>query len=56
MEGDIMDKTLNSKQRWAARHVQIKITVSPEIADKFKEKCLAEGISITSELKSFSVY
>ena len=48
-----MDKVLNSKQRWAARHVQIKITVSPEIADKFKAKCLEEGISMTSKLKNF---
>jgi len=48
-----MDKVLNSKQRWAARHVQIKITVSPEIADKFKTKCLEEGTSMTSKLKSF---
>jgi len=48
-----MDKTLNAKQRWASRHTQIKITVSPEIADEFKARCLAEGVSMTYKLKSY---
>ena len=48
-----MEKALNSKQRWAARHTQIKITVRPEIADEFKSRCLAEGVSITDKLKSY---
>jgi len=48
-----MEKTHNAKQRWAARHVQIKITVSPELAAEFKARCSAEGVSMTSKLKSF---
>jgi hypothetical protein len=48
-----MDQTIDSKQRWAARHTQIKITVSPEIAEEFKARCLAEGVTITSKLKSY---
>jgi hypothetical protein len=48
-----MDQILNAKQRWAARHTQIKITVHPEIADQFKALCAGEGVSMTSKLKSY---
>jgi hypothetical protein len=47
-----MGKTCNqSKQQWNARnYVQIKISISPDIAAAFKAKCAASGVSVTSEL------
>ena len=48
-----MEKAQNAKQRWAARHTQITITVCPELADEFKARCLAEGISVTGKLKGY---
>jgi len=50
-----MDKTMDAKKRWASQHTQIKITVSSEIADEFKALCLAEGVSITSKLKTYMI-
>jgi hypothetical protein len=50
-----VDNAYTAKQRWAARHTQIKITVRPEIAEKFKARCLAEGITITDKLKGYMV-
>jgi hypothetical protein len=43
-----------AKQRWNNSHyTQVKISVQPEIAEAFKRKCQARGVSMTSELSRF---
>jgi hypothetical protein len=43
-----------SKQQWnAAHYTQIKISVNPEIAERFKEFCSQSGVSMASELSGF---
>ncbi len=43
-----------AKQRWNARHyTQVKVSVAPEIATAFKEKCLQNGVSMASVLSRF---
>ena len=43
-----------SKQRWNNVHyTQIKVSVQPEIAAKFKNKCQVKGVSMTSEISRF---
>jgi hypothetical protein len=50
-----MGTTSNStKQRWNDSHyTQVKVSVQPEIAAKFKEKCQAKGVSMASEISRF---
>ena len=50
-----MGKTSNAvKQRWNKEHyVQVKVSVHPEIAEAFKEKCKAKDVSIASEITRF---
>jgi hypothetical protein len=43
-----------AKQSWNnAHYVQIKVSVKPEIAELFKAKCKADGVSMASELSLF---
>jgi hypothetical protein len=43
-----------AKQRWNDSHyTQVKVSVQPEIAAKFKAKCLAKGVSMASEIARF---
>jgi hypothetical protein len=43
-----------AKQRWNnSYYTQIKVSVQPEIAAKFKAKCQAKGISMASEISRF---
>jgi hypothetical protein len=50
-----MGATSNTaKQRWNSNHYsQVKISVPPELAANFKEKCKVEGVSIASKLSDF---
>ena len=50
-----MGKTSNaSKQRWNKEHyIQVKVSVQPEIAEAFKMKCQADGVSMASEIAHF---
>ncbi len=47
-----MGTTANSvKQKWnEAHYTQVKISVAPEIAASFKDKCRADGVSMTAVL------
>jgi hypothetical protein len=43
-----------AKQHWNNSHyTQVKISVQPEIAAKFKAKCQAKGVSLASEISRF---
>lgn len=43
-----------TKQRWNSEHyVQLKVSVKPDLAAAFKAKCLADGVSMTSEISRF---
>jgi adenine specific DNA methylase Mod len=43
-----------AKQRWNDSHyTQIKVSVQPEIAAKFKAKCQVKGVSMASEISRF---
>lgn len=43
-----------TKQRWNDYHyTQVKVSVQPEIAVKFKEKCQSKGVSMASETPRF---
>lgn len=43
-----------AKQRWNnAYYVQVKVSVQPEIAAAFKAKCLADNVSMASEISKF---
>jgi hypothetical protein len=43
-----------AKQRWNTTHyTQVKVSVSSELAAAFKAKCVADGVSIASELSRF---
>ena len=43
-----------AKQRWNHNHyTQVKVSVQPEIAEAFKAKCAAAGVSMASELSNF---
>ena len=43
-----------AKQRWNNSHyTQVKISVQPEIAETFKRKCQAKGVSMASEISRF---
>lgn len=43
-----------SKQRWNDSHyTQVKVSVQPEIAETFKAKCQAKGVSMASEITRF---
>jgi hypothetical protein len=43
-----------ARQRWNNSHyTQVKISVRPEIAAKFKAKCQAKGVSLASEISRF---
>jgi hypothetical protein len=50
-----MGKTSNqAKQRWNQTHyTQIKVSIQPEIAEEFKRKCQAKGVSMASEISRF---
>jgi hypothetical protein len=50
-----MGATANGvKQNWnQAHYTQVKISVSPELASSFKDKCRACGVSMAAELSSF---
>jgi len=50
-----MGKTSNeTKQRWNNSHyTQIKVSVQPETAAKFKAKCQTKGVSMASEISRF---
>ena len=50
-----MGKTSNeAKSRWnAANYTQVKVSVKPEIAEAFKNRCLAGGVSMAGELSRF---
>ena len=50
-----MGKTSNAvKQRWNKEHyVQVKVSVRPEIAEAFKEKCKSGDVSMASEIARF---
>jgi hypothetical protein len=50
-----MGKTSNeAKWRWNCNHyTQIKVSVQPEIATKFKAKCQTKGVSMASEISRF---
>jgi hypothetical protein len=50
-----MGKTSNKvKQRFnKTRYTQVKVSVNPEIAAAFKEKCFNDGISMASEISRF---
>ena len=51
----LLGKTSNAaKQRWNKEHyTQIKVSVQPEIAEAFKEKCKSDGVSMASEITKF---
>jgi hypothetical protein len=43
-----------AKERWNNSHyTQVKVSVQPEIAAKFKAKCQTKGVSMASELSRF---
>jgi len=43
-----------AKQHWNRTHyTQIKVSVQPEIAAKFKAKCQTKGVSMASEISRF---
>ena len=43
-----------AKQLWNRTHyTQVKVSVQPEIAAAFQKKCLAEGVSMASEISRF---
>jgi rRNA maturation protein Rpf1 len=43
-----------SKQRWNKKHyTQVKVSVPHEIAEAFKSKCAAAGVSMASEITNF---
>jgi hypothetical protein len=43
-----------AKQRWNNSHyVQVKVSVQPEIAVAFKARCLADNVSMASEISKF---
>ena len=50
-----MGKTSNeAKSRWNnAHYTQVKVSVQPAIAAKFKKKCQAKGVSMASEISRF---
>ena len=50
-----MGRTSNeAKQRWNnAHYTQIKVSVQPEIAGRFKAKCQTKGVSMASEISRF---
>jgi len=50
-----MGKTSNeAKSRWNCNHyTQIKVSVQPEIAAKFKAKCQTKDVSMASEISRF---
>ena len=50
-----MGKTSNeTKQNWNKTHyTQVKVSVLPQIAAAFKEKCLQDGVSMASEISRF---
>ena len=50
-----MGRTSNeSKQHWnQAHYTQVKVSVQPEIAEAFKKKCQAKGVSMASEIARF---
>ena len=44
----------DAKQRWnAAHYTQVKVSAPPEIAAAFKERCIADGVSMAGELTRF---
>jgi len=44
----------SAKSRWNASHyTQVKIAVSPDVADAFKAACAAAGVSMASVLSQF---
>lgn len=47
------NKANASKERWNARHKQLKVWVLPEIAKAFKAKCKSENVSMADELTRF---
>jgi hypothetical protein len=50
-----MGKTSNeTKARWnAAHYTQVKVSVKPEVAEAFKNRCRADGVSMAAELSRF---
>ena len=45
-----------AKQRWNSSHyAQIKVSVSPELAEAFKAKCKAENVSMASKISQFMI-
>jgi len=43
-----------AKQRWnTAHYTQVKVSVPPEIAAAFKERCIADGVSMAGEISRF---
>ena len=43
-----------ARQRWNNSHyTQVKVSVQPEIAEAFKRKCQAKGVSMASEISRF---
>jgi len=43
-----------AKQRWNhLQYTQIKVSLQPEIAEAFKRKCQAKGVSMASEISRF---
>jgi len=50
-----MGRTSNeAKQNWnKAHYTQVKVSVLPQIAAAFKEKCLRDGVSMASKISRF---
>ena len=43
-----------AKRHWnAAHYTQVKVSITTELAAKFKAMCLAEGVSMASEISRF---
>ena len=43
-----------TKQRWnTAHYTQVKVSVPPDIAAAFKERCMADGVSMAGEISRF---
>ena len=54
-EGDFLDITANGpeKHKVSENYAQVKVCVRPQIAEAFKAKCAAEGVSMASRISGF---